>query len=140
MAFSGCRVASAGCFAKREYAVDAGLFYGFGEVGKVGAVGRVSQGFDEHGGIEPCNHAGLLWDNKFERDVAGGCAEYVGEYQRAVRWRGVGKVVLGALDNGVVVVIGLDVQLVDVAEIAVGQDVVGERGVGCAECFVGDDE
>ena len=103
-------------------------------------MGRVSQGFDEHGGIEPCNHAGLLWDNKFERDVAGGCAEYVGEYQRAVRWRGVGKVVLGALDNGVVVVIGLDVQLVDVAEIAVGQDVVGERGVGCAECFVGDDE
>ena len=48
--------------------------------------------------------------------------------------------VLGALDDGGVVVVGLDVQLVDVAKIAEGQDVAGERGVGGAEGFVGDDE
>ena len=53
---------------------------------------------------------------------------------------GVGEVFLGALDDGGVVVAGLDVQLVDVAEIAVRQDVVGEVGVGGAEGFVGDDE
>ena len=106
LAFSGCRVASAGRFAKREYAVDARLFYDFGEVGKVGAVGGVSQGFDEHGGVESCNHAGLLGNNEFERGVAGGCAEDVGKYQHAVWRRGVGKVGLGALDDGVVVVVG----------------------------------
>ena len=103
-------------------------------------MGGVSQGFDEHGGVEPCNHAGLLGYNEFERGVAGGGAEDVGENQRAVVGRGVGKVVLGALDDGGVVVAGLNVQLVDVAKIAVGQDVVGEGGVGGAEGFVGNDE
>ena len=140
MAFSGCRVASAGCFAKREYAVDARLLHGFGETGEVGAVGAMGEGFDEHGRVQPGNHAGLAGDNEFERSIAGGGAEDVGEDERAVVGRGAGEAVLGALDDGGVVVAGLNVQLVDVAKIAVGQDVVSKGGVGGAEGFVGDDE
>lgn len=132
--------ATRGRFVKREDAVDARLLHGFGESGKVGAVGAMGKGFNQHGGVEPCNHAGLLGHNEFERGVAGGGAEDVGENQRAVVGRGAGKVVLGALDDGGVVVAGLNVQLVDVAEIAVGQDVVGKGSVGGAEGFVGNDE
>ena len=138
--FSGCLCPTIGGFGKCEYAVDACLLHGFGEAGKVGAVGGMGKGFNQHGGVEPCNHAGLLGHNEFERGVAGGGAEDVGENQRAVVGRGAGKVVLGALDDGGVVVAGLDVQLVDVAKIAVGQDVVSKGGVGGAEGFVGDDE
>ena len=132
--------AARGRFVKREDAVDACLLHGFGETGEVGAVGGMGKGFNQHGGVEPGNHAGLAGDNEFERGVAGGGAEDVGENQRAVVGRGAGKVVLGALDDGGVVVVGLDVQLVDVAKIAVGQDVVSKGGVGGAEGFVGDDE
>jgi len=138
--FSGCLCPTIGGFGKCEYAVDARLLHGFGESGKVGAVGAMGKGFNQHGSVEPCNHAGLLGDNEFERGVAGGGAEYVGEYQRAVVGRGAGKVGLGALDDGGVVVAWLDVQLVDVAKIAVGQDVVSKGGVGGAEGFVGNDE
>ncbi len=47
---------------------------------------------------------------------------------------------LGVLNDAGVVVVGLDVQLVDVVKMAVGQDVLREGGVGTAECFVGDDK
>ena len=138
--FSGCLCPTIGGFGKCEYAVDACLLHGFGETGEVGAVGAMGEGFDEHGRVQPGNHAGLAGDNEFERSIAGGGAEDVGEDERAVVGRGAGEAVLGALDDGGVVVVGLDVQLVDVAKIAEGQDVAGERGVGGAEGFVGDDE
>lgn len=138
--FSGCLCPAIGGFGKCEYAVDACLLHGFGETGEVGAAGAMGEGLHEHGRVEPCNHAGLLGHNEFERGVAGGGAEDVGENQRALVGRGSGKVVLGALDDGGVVVAGLNVQLVDVAKIAVGQDVVSKGGVGGAEGFVGDDE
>ena len=47
---------------------------------------------------------------------------------------------LGVLDDAGVVVIGLNVQLMDVVKMVVGQDVLREGGVGAAECFVGDNK
>ena len=56
--------------------------------------------------------------------------------------RGVGarQMRLGVLDDAGVVVIGLNVQLMDVVKMVVGQDVLRKGGVGAAECFVGDDK
>ena len=58
--FSGCLNATIGRFTEREYAVDACLFDCFGEAGEIGAALGIGKRFDEHGGVEPCNHAGLL--------------------------------------------------------------------------------
>ena len=99
-AFQAAYAPPSGGFGKCEYAVDACLLHGFGETGEVGAVGAMGEGFDEHGRVQPGNHAGLAGDNEFERSIAGGGAEDVGEDERAVVGRGAGEAVLGALDDG----------------------------------------